>query len=63
MHNPLMPKGVEHGHATIQSTEIYVQAVAAVPEDCLVHLDHVSMVPEPGRLRGCQLRLYDPAAG
>lgn len=51
------------GHASIKTTEeFYVRNLAEVPASCLVRLDG-SMLPAARQIPGCQLRLFDPAAG
>lgn len=53
----------ELGHASVSSTEVYVRALAEVPEACLVRLDRPGIAPSGTSLGGCQLRLFHPSVG
>jgi len=52
------------GHSSVKTTEeFYVRNLAEVPDACLVHLGGRSMLPAARDIPGCQLRLFNPAAG
>ncbi|HUX17503.1 MAG TPA: tyrosine-type recombinase/integrase [Phycisphaerae bacterium] len=51
------------GHCSVQTTEeYYVKNLSDIPEQCQVRLNG-NLLPAAGDIPGCQLRLFNPAAG